>query len=233
MSIDEYQEMKQALSQSEGARLSSDLLALERSRGVFLGNCDEFLGFLNTNLNDPPTETLLWDLQDPEGFERFLAEVDRLFHNVAAAAKSLKDHSYRFRDKWLKPDERDTLREEHDERVRQAFAESRSAQLVEGLRNIVQHRELPRPLGYMEGAEGGGFRSEVHFDRDDLLKWKGWNSEIRTALKEGDVDLDLGEVITDYRAAVVDFHGWFRTAVRERNAEALEDFDRRRRELAE
>jgi hypothetical protein len=117
----------------------------------------------------------LWAVQNREGFNRFLDEVERLYHNVAAAALSLRDHSYRVRNHWLQPVPSDTLREEHDERVRQVFAESRTAQLVLGLRNIVQHRKLPRLRGHAEWRQGEAFTSKVHLDRDDLLEWDGWS----------------------------------------------------------
>jgi hypothetical protein len=123
-SLNEYNEMKQAMLRSEGALLYSDLLALHRSLQVFLGNCDQLLGFMSSHLDDPLTEMRLWAVQNREGFNRFLDEVERLYHNVAAAALSLRDHSYRVRNHWLQPVPSDTLREEHDERVRQVFAES-------------------------------------------------------------------------------------------------------------
>ena len=37
-------------------------------------------------------------------------EVDRLLHNAAAAAMSLREHSYRVRDKWLQRGHADRLR---------------------------------------------------------------------------------------------------------------------------
>jgi hypothetical protein len=222
--------MKQAMLRSEGARLYSDLLALHRSLQVFLGNGDRLLGFMSSHLDDPLTEMRLWAVENREGFDRFLDEVERLYHNVAAAALSLRDHSYRVRNLWLKPSPSDMLREEHDERVRHVFEESRTAQLVLGLRNIVQHRKLPRLRGH---AEGEAFTSKVHLDRDDLLEWSGWSPEVRAFLEEGEEDVVLDELVTEYRAAVVGFHTWFGAAVRGRNAEALEDLERRRRELAD
>jgi hypothetical protein len=146
---------------------------------------------------------------------------------------SLREHSYRVRDKWLGPDQRDRLREKHDERVRQVFAESRAAQHVLGLRHIVQHRKLPRLLGHAEWSEAGGFASKIHLDRDDLLEWDGWSPEVRAFLEEGEEDVELDEIVTQYRAALIGFHTWFWAAVQERNAEALEDLERGRHELAD
>jgi hypothetical protein len=232
-SVREYNEMKQAMRQSEGARLYSDLLALQRSLQVFLGNCDQLLGFMSSHLDDPLAQMRLWAHENREGFNRFLDEVERLYHNVVAAAMSLREHSYRVRDNWLGQAQSDTLREKYDRRVRQVFAESRTAQLVEGLRIIVQHRKLPRLRGHAEWRQGEAFTSKVHLDRDDLLEWDGWSPEIRAFLEGDEEDVELDELVTEYRGAVVGFHTWFGSAVRARNAEALEDLERRRQELAE
>jgi hypothetical protein len=230
-SLREYKQMKRALSQTDGARLHSDAQALGRSLGLFTVNCDELLRFLSTT--DDPREALrLWAVQNREDFERFLDEVDRLLHNVVAAAMSLREHSYRVLDKWLKPSELDQLREEYDRRVRQVFADSQTAQLVQGLRVIVQHRKLPRLLGHAEHTRGGPFTSTIRLDHDDLLEWDGWSPEMRGALEEGAAPVELREIVTEYRHAVVGFHYWFGTALRERNAEALETLERDRMELA-
>jgi hypothetical protein len=235
VSLDEYQARKRALRESEGARLQSDLLALERSLRVFLGNCDELFR-LTTFGRDPEGQLAairLWALNNREGFDRFLDEVERLLHNVFAAAMSLRDHSIRVRKKWLRPDPSDTLAEQYDEWVRQTFGESRAAQLVAGLRNIVQHRKLPRLLGGIAGAPGQPVETSVRFETDDLLEWDGWGAEIRTFLQQSGDSVELDEILSEYREAAIGFHDWFVVAVRERNASALQELARGRRELSE
>jgi hypothetical protein len=231
-SIDEYKEKRKALAASEGARLQSDLQALGRSFRVFMGNCDELLGFFNTT-NDPAVAIQLWAVQNRAAFERFLDEVDRLLHNVVAAAMSLREHSYRVRDKWLKPDGRDKLREQYSERVKLVFAESLSAQLIEGLRVIVQHKKLPRLLGHASVTPGEAFESKIHLDSDDLLEWDEWKPEARAFLEESEDPLVLDEIVVEYREAVAGFHSWFGFAVAQRNVAALHDLERGKRELNE
>lgn len=222
--LDEYKAKRKALAESEGAEVHDDLLALGRSLGVFTGNCDELLGFLGRQ-EDPAVALQLWAVQNKEGFERFLDEVDKLLHNVVAAAMSLREHSLRLRNKWLKPDERDSLREEYGKRVKQAFAESRVAQLISGLRIIAQHYKLPRLLGHAEHVVGGPFVSKIHVDHDDLLKWDGWSPEMRASLEGDEPAVVLDEIVIEYRDAVIGFHDWFRSAVTQRNAQALEDLE--------
>jgi hypothetical protein len=172
-------------------------------------------------------------VQNREGFERFLDEVDRLLHNVVAAAMSLREHSNRVRDKWLQADQRDRLREQHNERVRQVFAESPTAQLVEGLRIIVQHRKLPRLLGHASGAPGQAFESKIVLDSDDLLELGGWSAAMRVSLERNEESVVLDEIVSEYRDVVVGFHNWFGSAVQQRNAQALQDLERGKHELSE
>jgi hypothetical protein len=184
--------------------------------------------------DDPTTQMKLWAIENREGFDRFLDEVDRLLHNVVSAAMSLREHSYRVRDKWLPSEQGDDLREQHDGRVTQVFAESRTAQLVEGLRIIVQHRKLPRLLGSLSyDSASEVFESSFHLDRDGLLEWDGWSADIRAYLEQGEEDLDVAEIVTEYREAVVGFHGWFESAVEQRNSAALQRLEDERRELSE
>jgi hypothetical protein len=233
VSLDEYLERKRALRESEEAKLQSDLLALKHSLRVFLGNCEELFRLITFG-DDPEAQLAvmrLWALDNREEFNRFLDEVERLLHNVFAAAMSLREHSKRVREKWLQPDPGDTLGEHYDERVRQTFGESRSAQLVAGLRNIIQHRKLPRLLGGIAGAPGQATETSVRFDTEDLLEWDKWSAELRGFLQESSVELD--EIIREYRDAVVGFHEWFASAVRERNMSALQQLEKGSQELSD
>jgi hypothetical protein len=227
--VDEYNEMKDALRLSDGALLASDLLALKRSLRVFVANCDELLGHLGIT-DDQLAAIHLWAIRNREDFDRFLDEVERLHHNVVAAAMTLRQHSYRVRDKWLPPDERG--RDEYEAGARRAFAESRAAELLQGLRVIVQKRKLPELRGHASHVQGGPFESSVRVDLDDLSEWDGWTAATRASLEAGD-DVILEEIVAEYRGAVVEFHGWFRAAVRQRNAAALDDFERGRKQLAD
>ena len=107
MSLDEYQRRKAVLRDTDGAKLLSDLSALQRSLRVFLGNCEELLRLVT--FKDTPEDQValmeLWDLENREALNRFLDEVERLLHNVFAAAMSLREHSKRVREKWLTQDE--------------------------------------------------------------------------------------------------------------------------------
>lgn len=232
MSLEELLARRKALAESPGAALASDLQALTRSRRLFGKNCDELLELLNP-LADPASALQLLSVENREGFNRFLDEVDRLLHNAVAAAHSLREHSFRVRDKWLPVDPGDELGVEYHERARVTFAESTTAQLVAGLRIIVQHRKLPRLLGHTAATMGESFTSGIVLDAEDLLRWDRWRPEIREMLEEREERIALDELVTEYRAAVEAFHTWFVAALAERNAALLDELERSRRELVE
>jgi hypothetical protein len=68
-SLNEYNEMKQAMLRSEGALLYSDLLALHRSLQVFLGNCDQLLGFMSSHLDGSPDRDAALGSPEPRGLQ--------------------------------------------------------------------------------------------------------------------------------------------------------------------
>src|SRR5687767_5560473 len=80
-----------------GWAIRVDIRSLDRSLRVFNGNQSELDRHLET-ASDAGEILRLWDRNNPEVFEGFLNEVDRLLHNYLAAAMSLRDHARRIRD---------------------------------------------------------------------------------------------------------------------------------------
>ena len=73
----------------------------------------------------------------------------------------------------------------------------------------------------------------MRFDTEDLLEWDKWSAELRAFLQESGDSVELDEIIREYRDAVVGFHEWFASAVRERNMSALHELERGRQELSD
>ena len=108
---------------------------------MFVGNARQFEAFLAHYDTDVKARLELWDMRNRKGFEAFLDEVDRLFHNFLAAATSLRDHTRRLWQKYPPPDP--ALAAEYQKRVKQTFADSPLANFVQRLRNYSMHQKLP------------------------------------------------------------------------------------------
>jgi hypothetical protein len=86
MNHDRIEELEARISACPGWRLGRELSGLARSYKVFLGNDAELRDYLRRH-SELPTVLELWSVQNREGFERFLDEVDRLLHTTTSLAQ--------------------------------------------------------------------------------------------------------------------------------------------------
>lgn len=230
---DELIAMRADLRQLPGWSVRAELLAFDRSLRVFASNADELSRFLGES-QEPATAFQLWARDNREGFERFLDEVDRLLHNFVAGAMTLRDHARRLRRKLLPDDETDNLAAECQARIDADFTNSPLAQFVEGLRNFVLHRRLPVARGSLSWSAGGQFESRIVLYPSDLLQSRRLRrSPLATRyIEDAGDDIAIGDVVTDYRAVVVAFHDWFRSALLTRHRSNLDALGQREDEVA-
>jgi hypothetical protein len=227
---DELTAMRAELRQLPGWSVRAELLAFDRSLRVFVGNADELARFLGES-QEPANAFQLWALQNREGFERFLDEVDRLLHNFVAGAMTLRDHARRLRRKFLPADATDSLASDCQARIDDDFANSPLAQFVEGLRNFVLHRRLPVARGSLSWTAGGPFESRIVLYPDDLRKSRNWSPPAKRYIENAGDDIAIGDVVTEYRAVVVAFQDWFRRALATRHRSDLEALSQREAEV--
>lgn len=232
VTLDELLAAKAALRDLPGWKVASEVRALNRSRGVFVGNVRELGRFLRGP--EEPHELLrLWSIENREGFERYLDEVDRLLHNFVAAAMSLRDHSTRLKDKLLPEDPGDDLAAEYRQRVRDTFDEAPVARFVQGLRNFSLHRRLPITSGTVSvDARRNEWDSRIVLQAEDLLKWPKWAAPAKALIESSEGEITIEEVVRDYTDSVLAFHKWFRKALLARHDADLQELRRASDEIA-
>jgi hypothetical protein len=228
---DELFAMRAGLRQLPGWSVRAEIHGFDRSLRVFAGNADELTGFLRES-QEPATAFRLWALDNREGFERFLDEVDRLLHNFVAAAMSLRDHVGPLRRDVLPEDEADSLASDCQARIDDDFTNSPLAQFVLGLRNVTLHDRIPIATGQLSGGYGKPDESRVVLHRSDLLKSQKWSRPAKRYIDAAGDNIGIGDVATDYRTVVVGFHAWFRAALITRHRSDLEALSQREAEVA-
>jgi hypothetical protein len=229
MNHDRIEELEARISACPGWRLGRELSGLARSYKVFLGNDAELRDYLRRH-SELPTVLELWSVQNREGFERFLDEVDRLLHNYVAGAGTLRDHTRRVWQKHAPVIE--ATREEYERRIALTFADSSAAQLVKGLRNYTFHRRLPVARGRLSWVKDESFDSIVFLERKELLAWDGWSPPARQTLETAPEDVNLAEVVDQYSDAVVEFNTWFGEAFVGGHLEAFDELRDLKQQLA-
>jgi hypothetical protein len=232
-SAEELIAMRQRLRELPGWSVRSEMLSLDRSLRVFTGNARELSQILGEQ-QEPANAFHLWALQNHEGFERFLDEVDRLLHNFVAGAMSLKEHATRLRRKLLSEDSADELAAEYQDRVDRDFTNSPLAQFVQQVRNFTTHRRLPVTTGELSmEIPSETVESRVILHASDLLKWPKWNPLAKRYIETAGDEIAIADVVTEYTAVVVSFHGWFREALAIRHRKDLDALKQAEAEVAE
>lgn len=213
-----------ARGQLPGWAIRVNIRSLDRSVRVFNGNQHELDRHLETP-SDAGQLLRLWDRNNPEVFERFLDEVDRLLHNYLAAAMSLRDHARRIRDVHLPASSEDDFATSYERRKEAAFALSPLAQFMQGLRNYSVHRRLPVARGHLHFLKDEGLDSEVVVPTSELLRWRTWNPLARQFLDEAGDEIVLQQVVTSYTAVIRECQAWFREALLWRHREAIRELE--------
>ena len=137
-----------------------------------------------------------WDVENAEGFERFLDEVDRLLHNYVTAVCTLRDHT---RNVWGAHEPSAALiQAEYRERITETFG-TPQAQFVQRLRNHTVHDRLPIARGHLSWTrDTGAVRSRVILDLEHLRRAVGWTAPARQYLEAASGDIDLLDLVDSY-----------------------------------
>lgn len=154
-------------------------------------------------------------------------ELNRHVHNFVSSALTLVEHTRVFMRKHYA--ETDLLGT-YEKQVVATFAQSPVAQYVQGLRNYMLHRGLPKSSMFMKfrsnpGAADGSVTAEtgVHYETASLLDWKDWKPVARTYLEQAGEQLDVHEFAQDYLTLVNQFHSWLDATLAEHHRSDLQE----------
>ncbi|TXT29376.1 MAG: hypothetical protein FD131_2537 [Rhodocyclaceae bacterium] len=202
------------LRQIEGSAGSGYLNRIHQrsfSLNVFRMNAVELMEAAH-RVKDPDQGMALMMEKNGEAGRQAHRELNRHVHNFVSSALTLVEHTRVFmRKHYVGTD----LMEAYEKQVAATFAQSSVAQFVQGLRNYMLHKGLPKSSMFMkftsnpDATDGSGTaETGVHYDTASLLDWDGWKPVARTYLEQVGEHLDLHESAQEYLALVNQFHGW-------------------------
>lgn len=186
---------------------------LRRSLMIFVANETELRGALEF-FGDPVKSLPLWAMDQRAELDHFLADIDRLLHNLLAAAKTLVDHSRRIMENAYKGQ---PLMDDYAAEAQRLFGDGLPT-FVQGLRNYSLHYSLASMIARRTHTVGEHASSRVLVDRDALLLWDSWTAKPREWLKRQDEAFDLLEVVRDYETRVRELYQWIDETLRREHA---------------
>ena len=201
--VDELKAMHERLEQLPGQQYHTLLNDLSRSKQMLDDNHSDLMNAFHHFENNPGT----WMADEEEQVQNALMVFTRKLHNYLAMCLSLRDHTYRVKDKL----DRDDLGDQYSATMGELDLVAPASFIIE-LRNYVQHRRIPAVTGRTSTHVVSGGPTErtakILFDKTELLEWDGWDDASHEVLDELEDEFQIRSVIENYHAILTEFYDW-------------------------
>lgn len=223
-SLLEWQKQLQA---SPGYRAMALKDQVKRIGYVFQGNVVQYRSFV-ASLQNPAVSLPIMDVRNPDAHDELLSEAERLLHNVLTAMSTRVDQLRRFVEKHFQEDA--ALTKEYDERVASTFVSNSQAKFLKGLRNYITHAQLPVARS-KQTLEPQSFTITFTLPGEPLLKWDGWNREMRAWIAGWGEAIEIVEVVDTYAGMAGEFDKWLFDRIGLKYEAAIDTFMREQKEF--
>jgi hypothetical protein len=174
---------------------------------IFYGNYIELIKVLKV-LEDRPESIKLWDVKKRGELDKVFEEIGRLLFNYLAAAFMLIDHTRRYVEKMQGDAKHGAFKEEYKKEIRERFTDNDNQQIAKGLRNYIQHRNLPAVGSKLIYTPETGLSKTFGIPIDSLLAWDGWSRLARKKLSGMGESFKIRAFVEEYFGDVEAFHKW-------------------------
>jgi hypothetical protein len=205
--LDVFGEYMERIRSAPEQEIIRKIESIKWSFKIFHGNYIELIKPLRV-LEDRPESIKLWDVKKRRELYRVFEEIGRLLFNYLAAAFMLIDHTRRYVDKMYEDAKYSAFKEEYEKEVRERFANNDNHQIAKGLRNYIQHRNLPAVGSKIIYTPETGLNKTFGISIDSLLEWDGWSPLARKKLRAMGESFKIRAFVEEYFGDVEAFHKW-------------------------
>jgi hypothetical protein len=226
--VDELKTMYKQLEQLLGQHYHDLLNDVSRSKRMLDDNHTELLNAIDHFENNPDT----WLVSEENRVQDALLGFTRNLHNYLAMCLSLRDHTYRMKDKL----DRDDLDDKYSAKMAELDLIPLAAFIID-LRIYMQHRRIPVVTGRTSTHIISNAQTErtakILFDKTELLDWNEWDDPSQEVLDDLDDEFQIRSIIEDYHETLTKFYEWLFDYISELYADEIEERDQLIIEMAE
>lgn len=230
--FDVLKSLTDAVENSPEQALIYEIESIKWSFRIFRGNFLELVGPLKL-LEEKPEAIKLWSVDKKKELYRVFEEVGRLLFNFVASAMMLVDHTRRHVRKLYTGTRYSDFLREYDDEVKKRFASSANHQLAQGLRDYIQHRNLPPVGSRIAYNRHAGLSKMFRISTKSLLEWDKWKPLARAKLENMDEHFPLRQFAEEYYAEVESFYKWLWNRQAELHREDVERLNKMKEKARE
>lgn len=226
--VDELKAMHEQLEQLPGQEYYNLLNDVNRSKRMLDGNYTDLMNAQDHFENNPGT----WMADDEQRVQNALLEFTRKLHNYLAMCLSLRDHTYRLKEKL----DRDDLDDKYSAMMDELDLIAPASFIID-LRNYMQHRRIPVVTGrtgtHVVSSGSTERTAKILFDKTELLESDNWNDASQKVLSDLDEEFQIRSVIESYHTTLTEFYEWLSKYITELYVDEIEERDELLIEMAE
>ena len=133
-------------------------------------------------------------------------EINRLFHNFLASAKTLIEHTRIFVNKHYD----DTpIQQAYSEKIKHEFAQDELCKFIQDLRNYMLHQGLPHnQMSLSFDSNNPDFESTISLETKKLLAWQKWSASSKVFLQAQEENIKFSSIVSPYGNKIISLHEW-------------------------
>lgn len=226
--VDKLKTMYEKLEQLPGQQYRDLLNDVSRSKHMLDDNHTEFLNAIDHFENNPDT----WLVNGENRMQTALLEFTRNLHNYLAMCLSLRDHTYRLKDKL----DREVLDDQYSAKMAELDLIPLASFIID-LRIYMQHRRIPVVTGrtstHVISDAPTERTAKILFDKTELLDWDEWKDQSHELLEDLNDEFQIRSIIEDYHEILTEFYGWLFDYISELYVDEIKERDELIIEMAE
>jgi len=132
-------------------------------------------------------------------------EINRLFHNFLASAKTLIEHTRIFMNKYYS---KSSVLQAYEQKVKNECANDELCKFIQDLRNYMLHQGLPHTEMELSMKRDGPLESAINLDSVKLREWSNWSSKSKAYLSKAPNKISMSSLVDEYEEKIGGLHSW-------------------------
>ena len=219
----EIAEVYESMKNSEGMKFIYRRKSYSFSYNIFEGNTEELENSLKV-IESPKAHIRYTVETNRAGSTQTHREINRLFHNFLASAKTLVEHTrVLIKNHYQKT----SIQSAYQSKINSEYAEDELCRFIQDLRNFILHRGLPE--NYMMtvlNPETQEIESSVNLDVNKFLDWDKWSSISRRFLSKKEKSIKISSIITPYANKIISLYKWLDSELLNYHAADLLEYEK-------